>query len=96
MIKLSEQYLVPESTISMFASVGTQPGSTEDVTDVTSIGSASSSQARAALNVFSSICQPWAPESSTYPLLISCHCKGYMKSAEGVAQQLFKTTLNLD
>lgn len=39
---------------------------------------------------------PWAPESSTYPLLISCHCKGYMKSAEGVAQQLFKTTLNLE
>lgn len=35
------------------------------------------------------------PENGTYPLLISCHCKGYMKSAEGVAQQLFKTTLNL-
>lgn len=34
--------------------------------------------------------------SGTYPLLISCHCKGYMKSAEGVAQQLFKTTLNLE
>ena len=39
---------------------------------------------------------PLRPESSTYPLLISCHCKGYMKSAEGVAQQLFKTTLNLE
>lgn len=37
-----------------------------------------------------------APKGSTYPLLISCHCKGYMKSADGVAQQLFKTTLNLE
>lgn len=40
--------------------------------------------------------QPCGPENHTYPLLISCHCKGYMKSAEGVAQQLFKTTLNLE
>lgn len=40
--------------------------------------------------------QPLELQSSTYPLLISCHCKGYMKSAEGVAQQLFKTTLNLE
>lgn len=35
-------------------------------------------------------------ETGTHPLLISCHCKGYMKSADGVAQQLFKTTLNLE
>lgn len=41
-------------------------------------------------------CSALTPGSSTYPLLISCHCKGYMKSAEGVAQQLFRTTLNLE
>lgn len=40
-------------------------------------------------------CSALAHQSDTYPLLMSCHCKGYMKSAEGVAQQLFKTTLNL-
>lgn len=54
------------------------------------------SWARVALDGSGPSSQPYGPESHTYPLLISCHCKGYMKSADGVAQQLFRTTLNLE
>lgn len=81
----------------MFASISTQGGSTEGVTNVTLRDSTSFSQAvptKVALDLPGPLLH-CAPESDTHPLLISCHCKGYMKSADGVAQQLFKTTLNL-